>query len=80
MRKPNSVAERELAEAAAADDAGVGPTLPQELLKGPWSRNLVLPDRHGHLRLTEVKTLREQGELTSDDGIRFLDEPRRHSA
>jgi hypothetical protein len=55
------------------------PVVPDELIKGDWHRRLVLPDRHGHLRLTPVKTARgaRDGPAT---GIRYLDDPQRNSA
>ncbi|HZM26186.1 MAG TPA: hypothetical protein VFB89_02415 [Gemmatimonadales bacterium] len=55
------------------------PVVPDELIKGDWHRRLVLPDQHGHLRLTPVKTSRgpRAGPATR---IRYLDDPQRNSA
>lgn len=55
------------------------PIVPDELIKGDWRRRLVLPNEHGQLRLTPVRTVRGVGGGPSTR-IRFLDDNRRHSA
>ena len=59
-------------------DAGA-PVVPDELVKGDWSRRLVLPNQDGKLRLTSVKTVRG-GRPAPSTQIRYLDDKRRHSA
>lgn len=55
------------------------PVVPDELIKGDWHRRLVLPDQHGHLRLTPVKTVRGARGVPATR-IRYLDDPQRNSA
>jgi hypothetical protein len=78
----NEVLNHETAEADGSLENpadATAPVVPDELIKGDWHRRLVLPDRHGHLRLTPVKTSRgaRAGPATR---FRYLDDPQRNSA
>jgi len=57
----------------------VAPVIPDELIKGDWHRCLVLPNQEGRLRLTAVRTARNDHPEESGR-IRFLDHKQRHSA
>ena len=78
----NDVQNDESADTYSAREnpgAVTAPVLPDELIKGDWSRSLVLPDRDGQLRLTPVKPVRRVRGAPSTQ-IRYLDEKQRHSA
>ena len=55
------------------------PVVPEELIKGDWSRRLVLPNQDGQLRLTPVKTVRG-GRSAPSTQIRYLDDKRRRNS
>lgn len=59
-------------------DSGA-PVVPEELIKGDWRRNLVLPNKDGQLRLTSVKTVRGERSAPSTQ-IRYLDHKRRRNS
>ena len=72
MRKVPKLAPEEPTE-------GVAPVIPDELIKGDWHRRLVLPNQDGRLRLTPVRTPRDDTPV-DPTRMRYLDNKRRHRA